>query len=198
MDMGARTLWSPRAAFVIAIGACLSLATGAAAQLDTRSNGPIDITADQLAVTQSKCVAVWKGSAEAIQDDARLRADTITVYSRPKGVGDNGQAACGGTDRVVAEGNVYYVTPQQHVRGDKAIYATAADEIVITGDVIVVQGNNVARGDRLTIKVSTKEATMDSVIGEGKTGRVRGVFYPDQNGQAPGQAPGQARAPAKP
>jgi lipopolysaccharide export system protein LptA len=197
MEMGARTLWSPTAPFIAAIAAaaCLSLATSAAAQLDTRSNGPIDITADQLAVTQSKCVAVWKGSAEAIQDDARLRADTITVYSRPKGVGDNGQAACGGTDRVVAEGNVYYVTPQQHVRGDKAVYATAADEIVITGDVIVVQGNNVARGDRLTIKVSTKEATMDSnVIGAGKTGRVRGVFYPDQNGQAPGQP----RAAAKP
>ena len=197
MEMGARTLWSPMAPFIAAIAAAayLSLATGAAAQLDTRSNGPIDITADQLAVTQSKCVAVWKGSAEAIQEDARLRADTITVYSRPKGIGDNGQAACGGTDRVVAEGNVYYVTPQQHVRGDKAVYATAADEIVITGDVIVVQGNNVARGDRLTIKVSTKEATMDSnVIGAGKTGRVRGVFYPDQNGQAPGQP----HAPAKP
>jgi lipopolysaccharide export system protein LptA len=167
----------------------------AKAQLDTRSNAPIDITADEAEVIQSKCLAIWRGSAEAIQGDSRLRADTITVYSHPKGVGDNGQPACGGTDRVLADGNVYYVTPQQHVRGDKAVYTAADDEIVMTGDVIAVQGNDVARGDRMTIKVSTKEIKMESnITGAGKSGRVRGVFYPAQNGQTPGST----SAPAKP
>ena len=126
-----------------------------------------------------------RGRGPAGQDTA-LRADTISVYSVPKGAGANGQQACGGTDRIVAEGNVYYVTPQQNARGDKAVYTQASDQIVITGNVlIVVQGNDVARGDRLTIKVSTKEAKMESnAQGLGAANRVRGVFYPDKTTQA--------------
>jgi lipopolysaccharide export system protein LptA len=190
MLSAARTQRAFVAAIVATAGsiACLGAPIAARAQLDTHSKAPMDITADEAELVQSKCQAIWRGSAEGVQGDSRLRADTITVFARPKGVGDNGQPACGGTDRVLAEGHVYYVTPQQHVRGDKAVYNAADDEIVITGDVIAVQGDDVARGDRMTIKVSTKEIKMESTItGAGKSGRVRGVFYPAQNGQAPGQ-----------
>ncbi|HZZ36683.1 MAG TPA: LptA/OstA family protein [Caulobacteraceae bacterium] len=148
------------------------------------SNAPIDITANEAEVIQSKCVAIWRGAAEALQGKTRLRANTITVYSRPKAAQANGQPACGGTDRIEADGQVYYVTPQQNARGDHAVYSQSADQIVITGDVVVVQGDNVARGDRLVIKVSTREAKMESnVKGAGRQGRVRGVFYPSQGDQ---------------
>ena len=156
-------------------------------QVETKSKAPIDVTANEAEVIQSKCLAIWRGAAEAVQGQARLRADTITVYSTPKGVGANGQPACGGADRIVADGNVYYVTPQQNARGDHAVYSQADDQIVITGDVIVVQGNDVARGDRLTLKVSTRDAKMESnVTGPGKTGRVRGVFYPNKDDSGSG------------
>jgi lipopolysaccharide export system protein LptA len=64
--------------------ACVGVAGPAAAQIDTRSNAPIDITADQAEVIQSKCEAIWRGAAEVLQEHARLRADTITVFSRQK------------------------------------------------------------------------------------------------------------------
>ena len=159
-----------------------TLGGGAArAQVDTRSNAPIDITANEAEVVNSKCMAIWRGAAEALQDQTRLRADTLTVYSHPKGVGTNGQPACGGTDRIEADGHVFYVTPQENVRGDHAVYSAGADQIVITGDVIVVQGDDVARGDKLTVQVSTREAKMESnATGAGKPGRVRAVVYPDK------------------
>ena len=69
---------------------------GPGAQVDTRSNAPIDITANEAEVINSKCLAIWRGAAEALQGQARLRADTISVYSTPKGVGANGQPSCGG------------------------------------------------------------------------------------------------------
>lgn len=150
------------------------------AQLDTHSKAPIDITANQAEVVQSKCLAVWRGAAEALQDKARLRADTISIYSTPKGKGANGQPACGGAERIVADGHVYYVTPEQNARGDHAVYTAAADEIVITGDVILVQGKDVARGDKLTLKVSTRQATLEpGASGAAKSARVRAVYYPD-------------------
>jgi lipopolysaccharide export system protein LptA len=47
----------------------------------------------------------------------------------------------------------------------------AKDQIVITGDVVVVQGQNVARGDKLTITVSTREA--DHGIQRHRAGQAR-------------------------
>jgi len=172
-------------AVVLAAG----LATSAAAQVDTKSKAPIDITANQAEVINSKCVTIWRGSAEALQGTSRLRAETISVFAHPKGTGADGQPSCGGADRIVADGQVYYVTPQQIAHGDHAVYSQAADQIVITGHVVVVQGADVARGDRLTIKVSTREAKMEAnVSGPGRAGRVRGVFYPDQGGESAGSA----------
>ncbi len=174
-------------------GTCLAGAIGGAAraQIETHSNAPIDITADQAEVVQSKCMAVWRGSAEAAQDQSRLRADTITVFSRPKPAASDAQGACGGTERIEADGHVYYVTPDRNARGDHAVYTQATDQIVMTGDVIVVQGQDVARGDKLIIDVSAHQARMvSSVTGPGRPGRVRGVYFPDKPaGPAPAAAP---------
>lgn len=169
----------------LVLAALLGVAQARDASIETHSAAPIDITANEAEVVSSKCLAIWRGAAEALQDKTRLRADTISVYSHPKGESTNGQPACGGTDRIEADGNVYYVTADQRARGDHAVYTSATDEIVITGDVIVVQGKNVARGDRLVFKVSTREARMESsVVGAGRAGRVRGVFYPEKSSSA--------------
>ena len=163
--------------------------SGARAQIETKSNGPIDITSDEQTVQTAKCLSVWSGAVEVLQGDSRLRADTVTAYETPKGVDANGQQACGAVQKIVADGHVYYVTPDQHARGDHAVYTAADDQIVLTGDVIVVRGDDVARGDRLIIKVSTKQFTLQSdTVGASAHKRVRGVFYPDKTtGQTPPQ-----------
>ena len=184
------TRWTPTAGSALALALATGLVCGGAAraQVETHSKAPIDITADQAEVSNARCQVVWRGAAEAIQEKTRLRADTLTVYSRSKGEGANGQPSCGGAERIEAEGHVYYVTPDQNARGDHAVYSQASDQIVITGDVVVVQGQNVARGDKLTITVSTHEATMESnFTGAGKRGRVRAVFYQDK--ATPADAP---------
>ena len=166
--------------------AALAVTVTAHAQADTHSKAPIDITADRAEVSNARCVAIWRGSAEVIQEKTHLRADTITVYSRPKAkAAADAQTTCGGAERIEAEGHVYYMTPDQNARGDHAVYNQSRDEVVMTGDVVVVQGQNVARGERLTIKASTHEATMDSSgLGPGKPHRVRAVFYPDKTPDA--------------
>jgi lipopolysaccharide export system protein LptA len=166
----------------------------ALAQIDTRSKSPIDVTAERSEVFNARCLAILTGDAEAAQDGSRLRADTLTLHSRPKGAGSDGKTACGGVDHIVADGHVYYANADQNARGDHAVYDQDQDQIVLTGDVVVVQGQDVARGDKLTIKVSTHEATLESrVTGAGRPGRVRGVFYPDKT--TPAAAPASPPAP---
>ena len=63
-------------------GLCLAGAGGAVAQLAPSSNAPVDITADQLEVQNQKCLAIYSGDAEALQDTSRLRANTINIYNK--------------------------------------------------------------------------------------------------------------------
>ncbi|MDP3173388.1 MAG: LptA/OstA family protein [Phenylobacterium sp.] len=165
-----------------ALAAALLCVSPAAAQLARNSSAPVDLTADQLEVVNAQCLAIWRGSAEALQADSRLRADVLKIYNtvgaaRSASSGPN----CGQVQRMEAEGSVYYVTPQQRVRGDAATYDAATETIVMTGDVVAAQGKNVLRGQRMVIHVNTGEAQMQtSVKGRNKPGRVRGVFYPNE------------------
>ncbi|CAN5403579.1 LptA/OstA family protein [soil metagenome] len=104
-----------------------------------------------------------RGRAEITQGGNRLRADSI-----------NATTANNDLSRVEATGNVYFVTPTQSIRGDRAIYTLSNAEVVVTGDVILTQGKNVLTGGRLVYNVRTQTARMESSSG----GRIQGVFYP--------------------
>jgi len=173
------------------LGACALGGAGVAmAQLAPSSNGPVDITADQLDVQNQKCLAIYTGDAEALQDTSRLRANTINIYNKAlpprsgaqNASGEPGGTSCGALDRMEADGQVYYVTPNQVVKGDHAVYNAGDKTIVVTGDVVVSQGKNVTAGTRLVINTDTGVATMaSSVHGRGQAGRVRTVVYPNQS-----------------
>jgi lipopolysaccharide export system protein LptA len=173
------------------IAALLALAAAApaaaqSAQPAQSSNLPIDITADELEVQNSQCISIWRGSAEALQDKSRLRADVLTAHFQPKGAAQpaaGSSANCGDLVSLEAKGAVYYVRgPDQRVRGDAAFYDATKDTITMTGDVIAVQGQNVLRGTRMVINNKTGEGQMQGQnTGRNKAGRVRGVFYPSKS-----------------
>jgi lipopolysaccharide export system protein LptA len=158
-------------------------ASPAAAQLATNSDAPVDITADSLEVVNASCQATWRGNAEALQDNARLRADVLRIFNQPGATKPGAMGpACGALQRLEAEGSVYYVTPQQRVRGDNAVYTSDTTTIVMTGDVVAAQGQNVMRGSRMVINTKTGEGQMQgSTTGRNTKGRPRGVFYPKSN-----------------
>jgi lipopolysaccharide export system protein LptA len=189
--------WMLRGTAAIAVGmAAVSPAAAQLARGGNNSNAPIDLTADELEVTNAQCLSVWRGSAEALQADARLRTDVLKIYGTvgPTKPGGNGPS-CGATSRIEALGNVYYVTPLQRIRGDNATYDKASDLMVVTGDVVAVQGKNVLRGQRMVIHVKTGEAQMQTdVKGRNKPGRVRGVFYPNDQPTPAGQTAAPAAA----
>lgn len=191
------------AAMALALAAA---AASAQAQISPQSSGPMDISADNGTFVSAACESTWSGSAEVLQGSTRLRANVIRAFFKKKpaaadgasgpahasggpvgGIPGGPQSNCGATERIEAEGDVFYVTPDQNARGDRAIYTADNDQIVMTGNVIVVQGKNVIHGDRLVIHVASREAQMESnARGRGTPNRVRGVFY-SQPG-APGAA----------
>ena len=131
-----------------------------------QSGQPIMWGADE--VSRTPTTLSLRGRAELTQGDSRIRANRV-----------EGTIADGTLTRVEATGDVYFVTPEQTIRGDRAVYTPANDTIVLTGDVILTQGENVMTGGRLTYNTRTEAAEMD---GGGQNGRVQGVFYPERSG----------------
>jgi lipopolysaccharide export system protein LptA len=179
--------------------AALLAAGPAAAQLATASNAPVDITADELDTANNACTSIWRGHAEALQENARLRADVLTADFEVKPGGGSAGAspasspgktgACGDLIRLRADGSVYYVTPTQKVHGDAALYDAASTTLTITGDVVATQGQNVLRGTRMVFNTQTGQGHMEGAAkGRNQANRPRGVFYPKQSSRPSGAA----------
>jgi lipopolysaccharide export system protein LptA len=173
---------------VLSSALAIGLLAGAAhaQQLGPNAKGPVDIAADELEVQNKQCISTWRGKAEALQGEARLRADTIKAFFEPKAgaSGATGTGACGDLLKMEAHGSVYYVTSKdQRVRGDDGVYDASNDTVTLTGDVVAVQGENVLRGTRMVFNTQTGEGRM---VGSGGGNRPRGVFYPSKK-QKPSQ-----------
>jgi lipopolysaccharide export system protein LptA len=195
----------------------LSLACGllygghAGAQLapGNGDKGPIGTDSDKLERYDDKRMTVLTGSVEATQSGARLVSDKLTVYSYGPGEGPNAQAkpapgakgssteddtSINGVKQMIAEGHVYYVTQNETARSDRMVYDAEPDTITLTGGVIVVQGKNVMRGDKMVIDRKTSQTTVVSdATGRNNPNRVRAVIYNDNNQNGQGQtAQGQS------
>lgn len=160
------------------LGTGLSPAHGQAAQFSEAGEGPIDISAANFEVFDQENRMVYSGDVNAVRGLARIRADQIEVFFQPQdGPG------FGPISRLAATGDVFYVTPTEVIRADRGDYNVQDEVITMIGNVILTQGCNVSTGYRLLANLQTGIAEL---IGSNQTngGRVRSVFFPDQDNQA--------------
>lgn len=167
--------------------AMLAAAPSAYAQL-SENGGPVSYSADNLEYFDSERRLVLVGDVDIVQNDARLRADRITLYfSRSSATPQDSQGlGSGDIERMVAEGEVYYVRPAQSARGNRAIYEVAQDAVTFSGNVVVASDENVIRGETLVLQIGNRRTTIRPNDGQ----RVRGVFVPRGNANS---APGGGR-----
>src|SRR5262249_48202303 len=99
----------------------------------------------------------------------------------------------GDIQKMLAEGDVYYVRPQQSARGDHAVYDVAQDSVTFSGNVVVASNENVIRGETLVLHIGSRPTANAPPPGEG----VRGVFVPQNSAGQQGQS-GQQPAPRPP
>ena len=164
------------------------VAQPAAAQL-SKGKEPIDVTADHLETRGGECIAIWTGSAEALQGASRLRSETMIAHLEKKdsrsgggsASGGAGSSGCGQMTSLEAKGGVYYVAADgRRVHGDNGFYDAASKTMTITGDVTAVDGqNDVMRGAKMVYNTETGEGHVEGGgKGPGSKTRPRGVFYP--------------------
>lgn len=149
----------------------------ASAQLAANPGSPIMYGADNMVADNTEHTVLLEGRVELLQEDSRLRADRIKIiYGQTPGTNKWDEVS-----RIEATGSIYYVTGDQTMKGDTAIYTKNDDTMVLSGDVVLMQGKNVMEGRRLTYNVGAARTVMDGAPANNGRSRVKGVFYPESS-----------------
>lgn len=167
---------------LITLAAVSALAAPAMAQISS-DGGPIYINSERTESLEREHKVLLAGNVDIQQGDARLRADTVTMIFASRGEGAAAEAGVGGSfgqiQTMLAEGNVFYVTPEMKAKGDNGVYDAATDTITITGNVALMRDRDVAEGQTLKLEVGNRRTTLD-----GGSGRTRMVIEPESDSEA--------------
>lgn len=125
---------------------------------------PVEVAADQLSVDQSQGTAVFQGNVDVRQGDLRMTAGRVLVEYAEGG---------GAIARLVASEGVTIANAADAAESREAVYTIATGEVVMTGDVLLTQGQNALSGQKLTLDLRAGTGVME--------GRVQTVFTPAQD-----------------
>lgn len=173
--------------------------------LSENSNEPIDIESDMLTVYDAKKYATFKGDVKAVQGTTTLRAAELDVHyvggtdkltgqegqvvptsnkSSPQGAEETGQNQI---SKIEARGNVVITSEDdQTTTSDWALYDVPAQLVTVGGNVVLTQGQNVLKGDRLVIDLTTGESRFENKGNTAAGGRIRALFMPKGSPAASG------------
>ena len=175
----------------------------------SNSKEPIKIESLALELRDKEKIATFIDNVKVVQGDTTLECKRLVVYydEDPATSGKKGGAkpakvasanpagpAGGGSQQIrklEAMGGVVLTQKDQTATGDNGVYDMKTNTMVLTGNVVLVQGQNVVRGNRLHVDMASGLSRIESEAGT--QGRVIGVFTPnsvkDDKPPAPAAAP---------
>lgn len=142
---------------------------------------PIKIEATTLEVRDREKIAIFTGNVFVQQGETELRCRQLTVHYEGTATAVRAKDGPGVSSqqirRLVAVGGVIVTSKDQRATGETGIYDAKANTVTLTGNVVLTQGPNVMRGQRLVTDLTTGLSRLDA---ETKTspGRVQGLFIP--------------------
>jgi lipopolysaccharide export system protein LptA len=157
---------------------------------------PIQIESSTLEVRDKSKIATFAGNVQVVQGDTTIHCRTLVVFYGPEEGAAAAKTAAPASvpanantglpqdahdiRRVEARGDVTVVTKDQNASGDLGVYDLKAKTITLTGNVVVSQGKNVVRGDRVVVDTETGFSRVESAATPTATtpSRVRALILP--------------------
>jgi lipopolysaccharide export system protein LptA len=124
--------------------------------------------------------SLTKGPDTTGSAPAPAPAATGAGDAKPSGVG---LGANNGTQisKIEARGEVVITSDQdQTTTSDWALYDVPAQLVTVGGNVVLMQGKNVLKGDRLVIDLKTGESRFENKGNTAAGGRIRALFMPKE------------------
>lgn len=153
-------------------------------------NEPVHIEAATLEVRDKDKMATFSGNVHVTQGDTTMRSKTLVVFyeqdTAAAGKPSSMRMATPGANgpqkikRLEARGGVVVNQKEQTVTGDMGLFDMRANTVTVLGNVVMTQGKNVLRGDRLVVDLTSGVSRVES--GKDGNGRVQGLFLPSGSG----------------
>jgi lipopolysaccharide export system protein LptA len=150
---------------------------------------PLKITSASLEVRDKDKVATFSGDVHLVQGDTTLRSKTLMVFYDDEADKADAQkpakppAAAGAEPmsqqirRVEAKGGVLVTQKDQTATGESGIFDMQANTVTLLGNVVISQGPNVVRGDRLTVDLTSGVSRVECGKTQGQC-RVQALIQP--------------------
>ncbi len=147
------------------------------------SKAPISIEADRLDYFEKEGKAVYNGHVVVVQGASRLTCSRLAIFleknpSQPAAA-PAGAGPASGLKHMDCAGPVKVDSKTQTATADNGSFDKARDEVVLSGHVVLTDGGNVTKGDRLVYDLKSGQAVVQG-------GRVQGLFVPGSAGPASG------------
>jgi lipopolysaccharide export system protein LptA len=155
------------------------------------NNEPVHIEANSLEIHDKDRFALFSGNVVVQQGDSTMRSREMKVhYEGSLREGQKAAAENPGSAqqtvrndpsqrirRIEAIGGVIITNKDQKATGDSGVFDMRTNTATITGNVILSQGPNVMRGDRLVVDLKTGHSKLEAGS-KGGGQRVQGLFVP--------------------
>jgi lipopolysaccharide export system protein LptA len=202
------------ALFALAIASCPALAQkekekdkgvpNALQGFSQNRDQPVKIDAATLEVRDKDKVATFSGDVKVVQGDTTLRCRSLQVYYDQENNPNNLKTAQPGPQgqqqirKLEAKGGVVVTQKDQTATGELATFEMRTNTVTLTGNVLVTQGQNVLRGERLVVDLTSGVSRVEAGK-PGQGGRVQGLFLPGgSGGDSKPAIPGSSSTPPKP
>lgn len=126
---------------------------------------PIEITSDTVEGDQKQNQVLFKGNVIAKQEEITLHANQLLIHYD----GDMKKLK-----EIVATGNVRILQQDRRATCQKATFYQIENKIVLEGEAVIREGDNIVRGDRVVYLVDEERSYVEG----GKGGRVITTIVP--------------------
>ena len=140
---------------------------------------PVQIEALRLEVRDKDKVATFSGNVKVVQGDTTMRCKKLVVfYEQDNKDGQHAQASAqtmkaaspgpGGSSQISkleASGGVTVNQKDQTATGERALFDMKSNTVTLLGNVLVTQGPNVMRGEKLVVDLTTGVSRVDAGSG---------------------------------
>lgn len=123
-------------------------------------NKPVQIEAASLEVRDKEKKATFNGNVKVTQGDTTMLCKSLEVFYEQDSPGamKAAQPGPGGSQQISklnASGGVKVTQKDQIATGDTAHFDMRANTVTLTGNVTVIQGKNIMKGDRLVVDMTS-------------------------------------------
>ena len=152
-------------------------------------DAPVKITSTSLEMRDKDHQATFTGDVVAVQEDSTLKCDTLVVDYEDGMAGPAASSEPGKQIRHLdGKGHVILTRMDQVATGNSVSFDAKSNTATLLGNVSVTEGQNVVRGDKLVVDLTTGHAQVDML--DNTQGRVQSTFYQaDHQPAAPAAAP---------